>query len=104
MDLTLQVAGLMVLLCFSAFFSSSESALFSLSRVQLLNLPSGKAGRTVEELLQRPGDLLTVILSGNLLVNVGMTSLATVICIRFFGDRGAEMAVLIITPLLLVFG
>ncbi|MFC2077074.1 hemolysin family protein [candidate division KSB1 bacterium] len=97
MDISLSLAGLALLLCLSAFFSGSESAIFSLGHVQLRGLSATK-------LLKHPGDLLVLILSGNLLVNVGITTIATIVCINYFGDRGAETAVLIITPLLLLFG
>jgi putative hemolysin len=104
MDISLSLAGLALLFCLSAFFSGSESAVFSLGQVQLRGLPSNKKGEAVRRLLKHPGDLLLLILSGNLLVNVGITSIATVVCIYYFDDRGAETAVLIITPLLLFFG
>ena len=53
------------LLLFSGIFSSSETALFSLSRTQ-----RHAAGRPVRRLLARPRDLLVTVLLGNLLVNV----------------------------------
>ncbi|MFT5288965.1 MAG: putative hemolysin [Planctomycetota bacterium] len=53
------------LLLASGFFSSSETALFSLSRDQ-----HRRSSRTVQRLLERPQALLVTILLCNLLVNV----------------------------------
>jgi putative hemolysin len=104
MDITLPLTGLVILFCLSAFFSGSESALFSLSQIQINNLSGGGTAAVIRKLLKHPGDLLVVILTGNLLVNVGIATIATLVCIGYFGDKGAEIAVLAVTPLLLIFG
>lgn len=69
-----------LLLC-SAFFSSSETALFSLSRVVLSRLKKEKRqGATrAEGLKSKPQELLGTILTGNLLVNVAASSLFTLL-------------------------
>lgn len=65
-----QILAQLVLLAGSAYFSASETALFSLSRSQLYRLASGgPSGRLVAALVSRPRRLLNTILLGNMLVN-----------------------------------
>jgi putative hemolysin len=72
------VVLLVFLLLLSAFFSGSETAFFSLDRVDRLSLREHKstAAKTVLTLLERPRDLLVAILFGNVLVNVLFFSVA----------------------------
>jgi putative hemolysin len=62
---------LWALLALSAFFSASETALFSLSRERRKSAPA-----RVSRLLARPRELLITVLACNLLVNVFFFSLA----------------------------
>jgi putative hemolysin len=68
----LTFAGMGLLLCFSAFFSGTESALFSLKRQQIKKLRH--EGHNIERLLRlltgNPSGLLVAILFGNLVVNI----------------------------------
>ena len=68
----------LLLLAFSAFFSASETAFFSLSKLQVKRQKEegGPTGRRVAELLSRPQRLLVTILVGNTVVNTGAASLA----------------------------
>ncbi|HIJ65291.1 MAG TPA: HlyC/CorC family transporter [Candidatus Hydrogenedentes bacterium] len=61
-----------VLLVFSAFFSSCETAFLSISRPRLRSLRAerGTRARLVVQMLEHPGRLLTTILVGNMFVNV----------------------------------
>src|SRR5210317_2131288 len=61
-----------LLLLGSAFFSGSETALFSLSRLDLQQLRKEKSpySETLHELLDQPRRLIISILSGNELVNI----------------------------------
>ncbi|MFW6153922.1 MAG: hemolysin family protein [Planctomycetota bacterium] len=78
------LAGLGVLLVGSGFFSGSETALFSLSRVQMLRFSEShhRGGHAVHWLLQRPHRLLMVILLGNQLVNVAFFAVATALIVN----------------------
>ncbi len=96
---------LAVLLAFSAFFSGSEAALFSLSRAQLKSLGSASpAGRLVHNLRSSPRRLLVTILLGNLFVNVLSTSAATSISIRLFGEAGVGVSFVVMSLLILAIG
>jgi len=61
------------LLCFSAFFSATETAFFSLTREEAnrFGKSNSKSERLVHTLLKTPKHLLTTILLGNMLANIG---------------------------------
>jgi CBS domain containing-hemolysin-like protein len=106
--LALGLFTIVILMGLSAFFSSSEIAMFSLAshRVENLAEEGGRAGRTLEELKDDPHRLLVTILVGNNLVNIAMSSLATGLLAYFGFSQGASVAVatFLITALVLLFG
>ncbi|MFW6161607.1 MAG: hemolysin family protein [Planctomycetota bacterium] len=106
-ELLTEMGALAVLLALSAFFSGSETALFSLSRVQVQRLGKGggRRGRAVAALLARPSRLLITILVGNMVVNTAAASLLAVLAARSrLGRWGVGVAIAASTALLLVFG
>ncbi len=101
----LHLIALAVLILLSAFYSSSEAALFSLSRSNVGQLESrSPAGRQVARLLARPRRVLITILIGNLTVNVLATSVATSLAIGFFGEKGLGIAFAGMSLVILIFG
>jgi len=71
-----------VLILGSAFFSSSEAALFYLNRQQRRRLASGnRAQRLAAQLLARPDRLLTAVLFWNLVINLAYFALASILSI-----------------------
>ena len=97
---------LIVLLIMSAFFSTSETALMSLSKIKIRsmvakNVPKAKK---VQKLVETPSNLLGAILVGNNIVNIGASALATSIAIKEFGDAGVGIATGIMTFIVLIFG
>ena len=101
--LTIQV----LLLCGSAFFSGSETALFSLSRLDLQKLrrERHRHSETLHELLDQPRRLIISILCGNELVNIAAAANMTAILVSLYGvERAAVVTVLVMVPLLLLFG
>ncbi len=97
---------LAVLLLLSAFFSGSETALFSLGSVRLEKLKESghPKAKVIETLLERPRRLLISILLGNELVNITASAVAASICISMLGDSGKWVAIAVMIPLLLTFG
>ena len=101
----LVIFGLGALLMFSAFFSSSETALFSLTRAQARRMSHGsRTERVVTRLLHDPQRILSTIVVGNLLVNVMFASFVAAISRQIFGDSGVGVAIACSTVLLLIFG
>ena len=103
---TLQLIGLGILFALSAFFSGSETALMSMDRLRVKYLARKgipKAAQ-LQALLDHPDKLLGAILVGNNVVNIAASVFATALCIEFFGEHGELLTIVILTPLLLVFG
>jgi len=105
-SLFIEIIGLLVLLLLSAVFSSSETALISLSlaRVKSLVEEDRPGAGALSKLKNAPDDMLIAILLGNNLVNIGATALATVMATRMFGTLGPGIAVGVLTFLILIFG
>ncbi len=104
-DPYLYIVALIVLLFFSAFFSGSEAALFSLSRAQLKSLNVfSPAGKLINKLRASPRKLLVSILLGNLFINIFSTSAATSVSIRLFGEAGAGISFVLMSILILTVG
>lgn len=99
------VAGIIVLLAMSAFFSGSETALTASSRARMYALAKSgdKRASTVEALTSDKERLLGGLLLGNNLVNILASSLATSVLITVFGDSGVVYATLGMTLAVVVF-
>jgi len=106
------VAGLgtlaiVILIGLSAFFSSSEIAMFSLPphRLEALVEDGRRGAKTLKALKSDPHRLLVTILVGNNLVNIAMSSLATGL-LALYMNQGQAVAVATfgITALVLLFG
>ena len=108
MDTTLgmQIVILVVLLFFSAFFSMSETALMSMSKIRLRHLVENnvKHAKLTQDLLEHPNQLLGTILVGNNLVNIGASAIATSVAIYFWNNKGVGIATFLMTLLVLIFG
>ncbi|MDY7117107.1 HlyC/CorC family transporter [Halomonas sp. SSL-5] len=97
---------LFLLVCLSAFFSSSETGMMSINRYRLSHrVNSGEArAQRVARLLSRPDRLIGVILIGNNFVNNLAASIATIIAIHFLGDvTGPAVATAALTITILIF-
>ncbi|WP_459764044.1 HlyC/CorC family transporter [Alkaliphilus crotonatoxidans] len=96
---------LILLLMLSAFFSASETALMSLSKIRVRHLVDEKihGAETVFKLLDEPNKLLGTILVGNNIVNIAASALATSIALEAFGNNGVAIATGIMTFSVLVF-
>ncbi|MFA5928998.1 MAG: hemolysin family protein [Candidatus Margulisiibacteriota bacterium] len=104
---------LLVLLCFSAFFSAAETSLTTLGKAKLKNLVSKKhkSAKMLEKLLSRPGKLLATILVGNNLVNIAFSVIATTLFIEYIRGKinineasVTLLITLIVSFIILVFG
>ena len=89
----------------SAFFSSAETALLSVNKY-LLNAASAKNKKSAKialQLLKNPTKLLSLVLLGNNLANVGLSALVTVFTVRFFGENAVIIASFFLTFVILIF-
>lgn len=108
-SLAINLITLLILLVLSAFFSSSETALTSVSRVRIETLAkeSGavrKRAKRVLKVTDNKQKMLSAILIGNNLVNIFASALATATAIDLFGSAGVGVATGVLTFLILVFG
>ena len=96
---------LFCLVVFSAFFSSSETAMIALNRYRLRHLAKEGMRSAIisENLLSRPDRLIGLILLGNNLVNFMAASIATLVGIRLFGDLGVAIAPIVLVMVFLIF-
>ena len=105
---TLIMLGIVLcLLCFSGFFSGSETALTAASRARMhaAEKDGDKRAGVVAKLLNMRERLLGGILLGNNMVNILASVLTTAVFTNIFGDGGAALAgaTIVMTLLILIF-
>lgn len=97
----------------SAFFSSAETAFTAVNRIKLrsLNEQNVKGAKRLEKVLENPKNLITAILIGNNITNIGASAIATAFLMDTFkligfNNFAANMAIItgIMTFILLIFG
>lgn len=89
----------------SAFFSGSETGMMSVNRYRLRHLAQqGQPGaQRIQAMLAKPDRLIGLILIGNNLVNIAASAIATILCLRWFGDAGILIATFGTTLIVLIF-
>lgn len=107
----IQMIILFVLIILSGFFSSAETALTGINKIKVKHMvEEGVRGAAlVEKLIEKPNELLGAILIGNNIVNIGASSLATVLAASLvkgtkYEDVGIALATGVMTILILIFG
>ncbi|MES9992444.1 MAG: hemolysin family protein [Candidatus Thiodiazotropha sp.] len=106
-ELLLRVMLQVLLLSLSAVFSGSETALFSLSRIDLQKLRHSrdKHSESIHAMLDEPRRLIISILCGNELVNIASAANMAAILLLLYGDADVSwFNILIMVPLLLLIG
>lgn len=100
---------MVLLVAFSAFFSSAETAFSSLNRVKLKAMETGGVSvKRIERALRLSDSydtVLSTILIGNNLVNIACTSIATLVFTGLLGNnRGTTVSTIVMTIIVLIFG
>ncbi len=98
---------LIIFLCASAFYSASETALSSVNEIRIKNLArnGNKDAVGILNLLDHFDEVLSTILVGNNIVNIGTASIATLICIHLVGNKNSiSIATTVTTVVILIFG
>ncbi|HRD94100.1 MAG TPA: CNNM domain-containing protein, partial [Accumulibacter sp.] len=106
-DLTIRLLIQCGLFCMSAFFSGSETALFSLSRIDLQKLRNSRNphSESIHAMLDEPRRLIVSLLCGNELVNIAAAANMAMILVMLFGEADAGwINIVVMVPLLLLFG
>lgn len=103
----IQLVILVILVILSAFFSSAETALTTLSSVKVRAMvetnPTGRV-LTLQKILDNRGKLISAILIGNNVVNISASSLMTSLVIRIWGSTAVGIGTGILTLVILIFG
>jgi len=101
---TLQILLLVILACLSAFFSGSETALFSLNKADLHRYSDSRKGieRSIYRAMSRPQNILITILIGNLLVNLFVSSISTKLLLQKWQQYGHLISIAIVTPVMII--
>ena len=104
----MNIISLIILLILSSLFSCSETAFLAVSKIKMRTLAEegNKKAKLVESLLEDQDRLLSAILVGNNLVNIGASSLTTATIMAIFGDGAQTVAIAtgIVTLCILIFG
>ena len=101
---------MIILVIFSAFFSSAETAYSSLNKVKLKAMEFDRGEKKIErtlELAENYDMVLSTILIGNNVVNIASTSIATLFFTGVLGDNsdlGATVSTIVMTIVVLIFG
>nr|VFJ72502.1 MAG: Hemolysin, contains CBS domains [Candidatus Kentron sp. FW] len=106
-DMIVRISIQFLLLFCSAFFSGSETALFSLSRLDLQKIRRERHhhSETLHALLDQPRRLIISILSGNELINIAAAANMAAILVTLYGSENAGwINLLVMVPLLLLLG
>lgn len=101
----IQIIILIILLGFSAFFSSAETSLTTINKIRMRSLAEegNKRAKRVLKVTDNSGKMLSAILIGNNIVNLSASALTTSIAYSFGGSVVAA-ATGVITVLILIFG
>ncbi len=92
---------------FSAYFSSTETAYSSASKIRLKSYADNgsKKAKKAYRICGKYDKALSTILVGNNIVNIAASSLATLLFVGFFGEaNGTILSTVVLTVVVLIFG
>ena len=100
------VIPILILVAFSALFSSTETAFACVNKIRLKHMADSgdKRAEKALDIANRYEQALTAILVGNNVVNIAASSLATILFTAYFGSAGAAISTVVMTILVLTFG
>lgn len=108
---TLTITLMLILVALSAFFSASETAYTSFNRAKIKNLAAegNKRATLALKLSDNYDKLLSTILVGNNIVNISLSSIATIFFVQCLANTSAASAAAgistaVITVVVLIFG
>ena len=95
---------LIILLILSAFFSGTETALFSLKKADLHRFIESKHHRenSIARIMKDPEKILITLLIGNLFANLSLTAIATNFMLSYFDHYGHLITIAFVTPLIII--
>lgn len=106
MDIVLTIAIMVICLVAEGFFSGSEIGVVSADRMKLRHdaAKGSKGARLALKMLEKPEWLLSTTLVGTNIAVVTNTTMATALMMHLFGPSYSWLAVVLVAPLIWVFG
>ena len=100
------IVSMLICIIFSAYFSATETAFSSLNktRLKVLAEKGNKRAQLTLDLAENYDQLLSTILIGNNIVNIAVSSIATLLFVSLLGSIGATVSTIVITVVVLIFG
>ena len=106
--MTIQIIIIAVCILLSAYFSATETAFSSLNKTKIKTLAEKGSKKAIltNKLSDNYDKLISTILIGNNIVNIGAASLGTLIFVQLCGnpDTGATVSTIVVTLVVLIFG
>ena len=101
-----QIIALIFLVLMSAVFSSSETAITSVSKIKVrqLDQKDDKNAHLLKKLHDNMQTTISTILIGNNIVNIAASSIATILFTNIFHQNGALISTIVMTVFVLIFG
>lgn len=101
-----QIIALVFLVTMSAVFSSSETAITSVSKIKVrqLDQKDNKNAHLLKKLHDNMQTTISTILIGNNIVNIAASSIATILFTNIFHQNGALISTIVMTVFVLIFG
>lgn len=101
-----QIIALVFLVTMSAVFSSSETAITSVSKIKVrqLDQKDNKNAHLLKKLHDNMQATISTILIGNNIVNIAASSIATILFTKYFNENGAVVSTVVMTIFVLIFG
>lgn len=101
-----QIIALVLLVAMSAVFSSSETAITSVSKIKVrqLDQKDNKNAHLLKKLHDNMQTTISTILIGNNIVNIAASSIATILFTNIFHQNGALISTVVMTVFVLIFG
>ena len=106
MDILVALLIMVICLMVEAFFSGSEIGIVSADRLKLRHQAAkgSRGARLALRMLEKPEWLLSTTLVGTNIAVVTNTTIATALMIQVFGEQYGWLAILLVAPLIWIFG
>ena len=106
--MVLEIILIIISIVLSAFFSSSEAAFLSIQKTKIFHMVNNKkkGADLVAKLLENKDKLISTIVVGNAIVNIGFAALLSALFFKITGDeiQTAFLTTLVGTIILVIFG
>ena len=106
MDWFVEILVIPLFLVLKGLFSGSEIAIVNSDKLRLRHKAKhgDKGASLLLKMFRTPDVILGTTLVGTSLATVIISTIGALVCIRLFGESGDLVAVVVLTPFLLIFG